>query len=359
MVIFDLDSRRSRLKDLEVASSQPNLWDDPQKAQETLQQVARLREDIEPWEQLQNKVEELLGLIELTADADAEEVEELAQEIERDTAAAQNQFDLLHFEALFNGEHDHNNAIISINAGAGGTEAADWAQMLSRMYSRWAQTRGYEVEVIEESPAEEAGLKSWTAMVSGHNAYGYLKAERGVHRLIRLSPYDANHKRHTSFASVDVIPESGEEAHLQINPDELKIESYRSSGPGGQHAQKNETAIRITHVPTGLSAQSQNQRSQMRNREMAMKVLEARLVELMRQQKQQELAKLRGAQKDIAWGSQIRSYVFHPYNMVKDHRTDHETSNVEAVMDGDLDGLMRAYLEQTSGDADRGQLSQV
>lgn len=352
MVIFDLPTRRARLTKLELLSAQPNFWDDPQAAQTTLQQLARVREEITPWDALTGKVDELIELIELSTEAEEAEAEELAHEIERDTTAVQAAFEQLHLQTLFSDEYDRAHAIVSINSGAGGTEAADWASMLARMYGRWAQLHSFELEVVDESQHEEAGLKSWTAMIKGLHAYGHLKAERGVHRLIRLSPFDANHKRHTSFASVDVIPDSEANLKLDISPDQLKVETMRSSGPGGQHAQKNETAIRILHIPTGITAQSRTERSQSRNRDMAMKVLKARLFAWMRDQKQQELDKLRGQQKDVAFGSQIRTYYFHPGTLVKDHRTSHETSNINAVMDGDLDGFMRSYLEQNSGQSD-------
>jgi peptide chain release factor 2 len=263
VVGFDLDSKRKRLGELEKASHAPDLWNDPQKAPEVMQGISRLREEIEPWERLQQHATELLELIEM---AQAEEEESLAEEIERDVQEIQRAYAELEFLALFSGRYDHNNAILSVNAGTGGTEAMDWAAMLVRMYKRWAQRRGYAVEEIDESPGDEAGLKSWTAIVNGALAYGYLKAERGVHRLIRLSPFDADHARHTSFAAVDVMPELGGDMKVDIKPEDLKIETKRSGGPGGQHAQKNETAVVIIHLPTGITAQSQNERSQLRNR---------------------------------------------------------------------------------------------
>jgi peptide chain release factor 2 len=343
VVGFDLDGKRKRLSELEKASHAPDLWNDPQRAQEVMQGISRLREEIAPWEDLQRRTAELLELIVM---AQAEEEESLVEEIERDVAEVQRAYGELEFLAMFSGKYDHNNAILSVNAGAGGTEAMDWAAMLVRMYTRWAQRSGYTVEVVDESAGEEAGIKGWTAIINGSLAYGYLKAERGVHRLIRLSPFDADHARHTSFAAVDVMPELTGEMKVEIKPEDLKIETKRSGGPGGQHAQKNETAVVIIHLPTGITAQSQNERSQLRNKEMAMKVLEARLFERMWREQQEELAKLRGETHSISFGRQIRTYTLHPYNLVKDHRTDAETSNVAAVLDGDLDMLMRRYLQE-------------
>lgn len=343
MVGFDLEGKRQRLSELEKAAHAPDLWNDPQRAQAVMQGISRLREAIAPWDDLQRRTTELLELIDM---AQAEEEESLAEEIERDVADVQRAYGELEFLALFSGKYDRNNAILSVNAGAGGTEAMDWAAILVRMYKRWAQRRGYAVEEVDESPGDEAGLKSWTAIISGSLAYGYLKAERGVHRLIRLSPFDADHARHTSFAAVDVMPELTGETEVEIKPEDLKIETKRSGGPGGQHAQKNETAVVIIHLPTGITAQSQNERSQLRNKEMAMKVLEARLFEKMWRERQAELAKLRGGTPSISFGRQIRTYTLHPYNLVKDHRTDAETSNVAAVLDGDLDLFMKRYLQE-------------
>jgi peptide chain release factor 2 len=251
--------------------------------------------------------------------------------------------------ALLGGEYDRGSAIISINAGAGGTEACDWVDMLARMYFRWAQNHGYSVEVIDRTPGEQAGSRSITAIVSGPYAYGYLKAERGVHRLVRLSPFDAAHRRHTSFASVDVIPEVEREEEIEVKPEELRIDTYRSTGAGGQHVNKTDSAVRITHLPTGIVAQSQNQRSQHQNRATALKVLKARLLELKLQEQERKLAEMRGEPTEIAWGNQIRSYVLQPYVMVKDHRTGHEMGNAQAVLEGDLDRFIRAYLEKKAG----------
>ncbi len=247
-------------------------------------------------------------------------------------------------ETLLHGPYDRNNAIVSLHAGAGGTEAMDWVAMLFRMYTRWCEDKGYEVKVLDMLPGEEAGIKSVTFHVIGPNAYGYLRCERGVHRLVRISPFDASGRRHTSFASVDVMPELEDDAEIEIRPEDLRIDTYRSSGAGGQHVNKTESAVRITHIPTGIVVQCQNERSQIQNRETAMKMLKARLLELKEREQEEKLRQLKGEVKKIEWGSQIRSYVFHPYNLVKDHRTGAETGNIQAVMDGELDQFINAYL---------------
>lgn len=346
MSIFDLPSKQQQIEALEKETLSPDFWSDQAAAQEVLQKVTRLRSEVGPWAALKVKAAELGELIQL---CETEEDESLCDEIRRELEGISSQWENLHLATLFSGEYDKNNAILSVNSGAGGTEAMDWCEMLGRMFLRWAESKGYSSEVIDETPGEEAGLKSFTAIVRGLNAYGHLRAERGVHRLVRLSPFDSNHRRHTSFASVDVVPELDDNIEVEINPDDLKIDTYRASSAGGQHVNKTDSAIRITHLPTGIVVQCQNERSQHRNKNMAMKVLKARLYERELQQQRNEVEKLRGEQSAIAWGSQIRSYVFHPYNLVKDHRTDYETSNVAAVMNGGIDGFIRAYLEKTAG----------
>ena len=258
----------------------------------------------------------------------------------------------LELSTLLSGEHDRSNAIIEINAGAGGTEACDWVSMLLRMYLRWAERKGYSAEIIDSLEGDVAGYKSVTIIIRGLNAYGYIKSERGVHRLVRISPFDSNKRRHTSFASVDVVPEIGEADDIEINPDDLRVDTYRASSAGGQHVNKTDSAVRITHVPSGIVVTCQNERSQHKNRDMAMKVLKARLLELERRESEAKMAQLRGEQRSIEWGNQIRSYVFQPYMLVKDHRTDAETGNVVAVMDGEIDSFIQAYLRWgVSGDA--------
>jgi peptide chain release factor 2 len=332
---------------LKTRASAPDFWDDPESAQRSMQALSRLETAVAPWRRVHERVEDLRVLAELAAaEADAQSYE---SEIARDLAEAREWASELEMAGLLSGEHDAANAIMEINAGAGGTEACDWVTLLLRMYLRWAERRGYKAEILDETPGDVAGLKSVTIDFQGPNAYGYLKAERGVHRLVRISPFDAAKRRHTSFASVDVIPETGETEAVQINPDELRIDTYRSSGAGGQNVQKNETAVRITHLPTGIVVQCQNERSQLKNRDFAMKVLQARLSELKRREMEAKMNELRGEQRAIEWGNQIRSYVFQPYTLVKDHRTNAESGNIIAVMDGEIDGFIQAYLSQFRG----------
>jgi len=344
--IFDLASKQLQVDELEKKTLDPAFWSDQTQAQATLQQMNKLKSEVTPWKRLRLKATELSELIEL---CEAEEDESLVPEIRAELQRISRAWEALHLTTLFSGEHDENNAILSVNSGAGGIEAMDWCEMLSRMYLRWAENKGYTAEILEATPGDEAGLKSITLIMRGPKAYGHLRAERGVHRLVRISPYDANKRRHTSFSSVDVVPEIADDIEIEINPDDLKIDTYRSSSAGGQHVNKTDSAVRITHVPTGIVVQCQNERSQHKNRNMAMKVLQARLFERALREKQSEMEKIRGEHSDIAWGSQIRSYVFCPYNMVKDHRTDFETSNVQAVMNGEIDGFIRSYLEVTAG----------
>lgn len=311
-----------------------------------MRRLAKLRQIVAPFDEFMQRSGDLLELIEM---AQVEGDEGLATEIERDVAALQEKYRGFERTLLFAGEYDANNAIVSVNAGAGGTEAQDWAQMLVRAYLRWAQSHNFNVEVLEETLGDEAGLKGFQAIFSGENAYGMVKAEAGVHRLVRISPFNSAGKRMTSFCSVDVVPEISDEIKVDINPKDLRIDYFLSGGAGGQNVQKNETAVRITHLPTGLVAQCQNERSQGRNRDVAMKVLESRLFEIEWRKQQEEIDRVRGVVGKNEWGSQIRSYVFQPYQMVKDHRTDHETSNVAGVMDGDFDAFIYAYLEMTVG----------
>ena len=341
-----LDEKRALLSELEEKSNAPDLWNDPAAAQQLMQKLSVARETIAPFDALERRCSELQGLVEL---AQIENDADLAREIENDAASIQTDYTEFERRTLFSGEYDSNNAIFSLNAGAGGTEAQDWAQMLVRAYIRWAQRHNFNVEVLEESQGEEAGIKGFQAIISGPNAYGHLKAEAGVHRLVRLSPFNSAGKRMTSFCSVDVVPEISDDIKIDINPKDLRIDYFLSGGAGGQNVQKNETAVRITHLPSGIVAQCQNERSQGRNRDVAMRVLESRLFEIEWRKQQEELARVRGDVGKNEWGSQIRSYVFQPYQMVKDHRTNHETGNISEVMDGDFDGFIYAYLEQTVG----------
>lgn len=347
MFPFDFAGKRERISKLEESTGRPSFWEDAEKAHAVIGELKKLREDVDPIAEM----EELLADLEITITlAEEEDDKALLAEAEQKVKSLGHRMDGLELMLLFRGHYDGHSAIISIHPGAGGTESQDWASMLVRMYTRWAERRNYQVEIMDLLPGDEAGIKSATLLVKGKNAYGYLKAERGVHRLVRISPFDAARRRHTSFASLDVMPEVAEEDQvIPIAQDELKIDTFRARGAGGQHVNTTDSAVRITHLPTGIVAQCQNERSQHSNRDRAMKILRARLADLYERQKAKEIASLRGEQREIAWGSQIRSYVFHPYTLVKDHRTGVEAGNIEAVMDGDLDNLIESYLRQTAG----------
>ena len=332
---------------LEEESSSPDLWHDQERAQALMRQLAELRGRVDRWRGLEGRVAELAELLDLAIEENDQSLEE---EVRSQMEEVSSQVEGLEFELLLGGEYDRRNAILAVHAGAGGTEAQDWAQMLLRMYLRWAERHGYGAGVLEVSPGEEVGIKSALMDVRGDYAYGYLKAERGVHRLVRLSPFDASHLRHTSFALVEVMPEAEREVDVRIDPDELRVDFFRASGPGGQHVQKTSTAVRITHLPTGLVATCQKERSQFQNRETAMKILRSRLLELELAKKAEEQARLKGEHVAAGWGNQIRSYVLHPYKMVKDHRTEYETSDPGEVLDGELDELIKAYLKSTIGE---------
>ncbi len=339
---------------LEQKVSQPNFWDNPEEAQKVLRQLSQTKESVEPWLSLDRKLGDLRVFVELASEE--EDNGSYAQEIRTELDDAKSALEVLELSTFLGGEHDRSNAILEINSGAGGTESCDWAGMLLRMYLRWAESKGFSAEIIDSLEGEVAGFKNVTAIVRGLNAYGYLKAEQGVHRLVRISPFDANKRRHTSFASVDVIPEITEAEGADFSPDDLKLETFRASSAGGQHVNKTDSAVRITHIPTGIVASCQNERSQHRNRDMALKVLKARVLELERRKNEEKLAELRGEQRAIEWGNQIRSYVCQPYTMVKDHRTGAETGNVTAVMDGDIDMFVQSYLRWSmSGDNARTQ----
>jgi len=306
-----------------------------------MKNLADLREEIEGWEGIEKRIRDTLELAELGD-------ESLRPDLEPEVAAIENEVTQRELATLLSGPYDKGNAILTINSGAGGTDSQDWAAMLQRMYLRWAEQHGYQTEILDFSEGEEAGIKTVTIAVNGRYAYGYLRAEKGVHRLVRLSPFDSAHRRHTSFAQVEVLPEVNDDNEIEINPDELRIDIYKSSGAGGQNVQKNATAVRITHLPTGLVVSCQNERSQMQNRENAMRVLKARLLEIKQEEQNKQLAELRGEYVKTEWGSQIRSYVLHPYQMVKDHRTEYEMGNTAAVLDGDLDGFIEAYLRSNA-----------
>lgn len=340
--LFDLDLKLEQIADYEVKMSAPDFWDDSEKAQKLISEMNAIKSVVEKYQKLQSDCDDLLVMQELIAEEDDSSLVQEWEEGIRKLTEGLEQFELT---LLLNSPYDRYNAILEIHPGAGGTESQDWASMLYRMYTRWAEKSGYKVEVLDYLPGDEAGIKSVTLSIAGHNAYGYLKAEKGVHRLVRISPFDASGRRHTSFVSCDVVPEiEDEDNDIEIRPEDLRIDTYRSSGAGGQHVNKTDSAVRITHLPTGIVVSCQSERSQIQNRERAMKMLKAKLFERRLEEKQKELAEIRGEHTDIAWGNQIRSYVFHPYSMVKDHRTGVETGNVQAVMDGEIDPFINAYL---------------
>ena len=327
----------------------PKFWDDPEAAGKVMQELGQLRDKLELNEKLERILEDLSVLLQMYEEAeDEKEAQELLMEANKLSQTASSLLEKEELRLLFKGQYDEKNAILSIHPGAGGLEAQDWAEMLLRMYTRWAEKKGYSVELLDLLPGEEAGIKSVTFLVKGEKAYGYLQAERGVHRLVRISPFDAGGRRHTSFASVDVLPEVEEGIDLQVDPDDLRIDTFRSRGAGGQHVNTTDSAVRITHLPTGLVVQCQNERSQHSNKEKAMCILLAKLADLAQRRHKEELDAIRGEQKEIAWGSQIRSYVFHPYSLVKDHRTGVEMGDVQAVMDGEIDPFLEAYLRNNA-----------
>jgi len=338
---LDIDKNEALLKKLEAQMASPGFWDNQEKARSVIQELKRARAVIDPYFACRKEFDELGELVVLVEDDDhgsIKEIRESLKTLEKDIGA-------LEFKSLMNGELDRNDAILSIHAGAGGTESCDWANMLLRMYSMWADANGYKTQIIDILPGEEAGVKSAVMIITGPYAYGYLKSERGVHRLVRISPFDSNKRRHTSFASADIIAEVEDDIDIDVKESELRIDTYRSSGAGGQHVNVTDSAVRITHLATGIVVQCQNERSQHKNKATAMKVLKARLYELKIEERKKEMEAEYSKKQKIEWGSQIRSYVMHPYSMVKDHRTNYETSNVGAVMDGRLDGFIEAFLK--------------
>jgi peptide chain release factor 2 len=336
VITFDPDALTARLAGLEEDMARPGFWDDQAAAASTSSEHARITRKLERYERLTRDYDDARELFAMDG--------ELAAEIGEQLQPIRRELDRLIEDALFSGEYDAGDAVVTIHAGTGGTDAQDWAEMLLRMYLRWAADRGLRTELLEASPGEEAGLKSATFTAKGENAYGILKAERGVHRLVRLSPFDQAHRRHTSFAQVIVAPLLADDVEVEIDENDLRIDTYRASGAGGQHVNKTDSAVRITHLPTGIVVQCQNERSQSSNKQTALRILKSRLVELEQERREEELARERGAAQDIGFGSQIRSYVLHPYQLVKDHRTDHEIGDAQRVLDGDLDGLIHAYL---------------
>jgi len=323
----------------------PNFWEGGESAQKILKERTSILESLSPWQQNQKELEEMEILLQLIEEqGDEKEAQELLEKVQKSEEA----IGQMEFRTMLGGEHDESNAIVSINAGAGGTEAQDWVEMLLRMYLRWGEKRGYQTKIIDILPGEEAGLKNVTFTVNGRYAYGYLKAEVGIHRLVRISPFDAGARRHTSFASVFVYPEISDDVVIEIDEKDLRIDTFRSSGAGGQHVNKTDSAVRITHLPTGIVVQCQNERSQHKNKAIALKILKARLYEKELMEKEEKLEELHNTKKEIAWGSQIRSYIMHPYKMVKDHRTNKVIHQVDRVLDGEIDEFIKAYLLSTS-----------
>jgi peptide chain release factor 2 len=344
--VFDVDGLRGRLGELERDAARPDLWQEREKAEALLREKRRVERELALFDGLAGGLEDAGVLLELADEADdADTRSEVAEKLD----AASDELAEVELRRLLGGEHDASNAIVSINAGAGGTDACDWAEMLVRMYMRWAERRGYRCEVMDLQPGDEAGVRSATFTVAGEYAYGYLKVEEGVHRLVRISPFDSQARRHTAFASVGVFPEIDDAIEVEIDEKDLRIDTYRASGAGGQHVNKTDSAVRMTHLPTGIVVQCQNERSQHKNRSAAIKILRARLYEHERQKRDAELAELRGEQRQIDFGSQIRSYTLHPQQRVKDHRTDVEAGNVDAILDGDLERFIRASLVHKAG----------
>jgi peptide chain release factor 2 len=336
--IFDLHQKEVTLSQLQKEAENPGLWDDPEHAQKLMKHLSEVRDEVESWHKLEKRVHDSLELAEM-------DDESFRPDIEKELTALDSEVQKRELTTLLAGPYDSGDALLTINSGAGGTDSQDWAGMLERMYLRWAERRGFQADILDFNEGEEAGIKSVTIGITGRYAYGYLHTENGVHRLVRLSPFDANHRRHTSFAQVEVLPEAtSDDPAIQIKPEEIRIDIFRSSGAGGQNVQKNSTAIRLTHIPTGIVVTCQNERSQIQNRENAMRVLRARLLEIQHAEQDKQLSELRGEYTKTEFGSQIRSYVLHPYQMVKDHRTEYEVGNTQAVLDGDIDGFIEAFL---------------
>ncbi|MBC2577866.1 peptide chain release factor 2 [Peptostreptococcus russellii] len=342
---FDLDSLKARQADINTMMEEQSFWENSENANKILQENKHLTAIIEEYGELNSELEDIETLIELgQGELSHEEDEEVESSIKESISKLSSKIESMTLEMLFSGEYDSNNAIVSINSGTGGLDAQDWSQMLLRMYIRWAEDRGMKVRLLDLISDPAAGIKTATILVQGRNAYGYLKSEKGVHRLVRISPFDSSGKRHTSFASVDVTPELDDDIDIELNPNDLKIDTYRASGAGGQHVNTTDSAVRITHLPTGIVVSCQNERSQHTNKDVAMKLLIAKLIQIKEEEKKEKIEDIHGQYNQITWGSQIRSYVFQPYKLVKDHRTNIENANVDAVMDGELDSFMYGYL---------------
>ena len=342
MIHFDILKLENELRELENKTTIPDFWNDVKNSSLVLKRITELKNIVNKYKSIESDIQNVLELNELLQD---ETDAELLKELNKNISSIEQELNELEITTLLSGKYDSNNAIVTLHPGAGGTDAQDWGNMLYRMYCRWAYRNDYKIEELSFSEGEEAGIKSVTFLVSGNYPYGHLKGEQGVHRLVRISPFDTNKRRHTSFASVEVLPEISEDTDVYINPDDLKVDVYRSSGAGGQHVNKTSSAIRITHIPTNIVVSCQNERSQIQNRERALKMLKSKLLHLKEQEHKETIEELKGIQRDIAWGSQIRSYVFCPYTLVKDHRTNYEEGNIESVMDGNLNGFIKSYLK--------------
>ncbi|MFQ5933067.1 MAG: peptide chain release factor 2 [Dehalococcoidia bacterium] len=348
---LDISVKEQEAAKLEKSASESSFWDDREKAQATMRRLAAINEEIGLWRDLEKRIETLNDLVNLSM---AEEDSSLEEQLDADLEEVRGQIERLEIRLALSGKYDGEAAILALHAGAGGTESQDWVEILLRMYLRWAERRGDKTQILDMSPGEEAGIKSVTVEIDGDSAYGYLKSERGVHRLVRISPFDASHLRHTSFALVEVLPRVDEDVDVTISPDDLKTDVFKASGAGGQHVQKNLTAVRITHLPTGIVVTCQNERSQLQNRETAMRILRARLLEKELERRAVEQADLKGEHVEAGWGNQIRSYVLHPYKQVRDHRSGYESTNADAILDGDLDDMLVAYLKSSIGEKDDG-----
>lgn len=342
MNLFDIINKKAQLENLEKKTLEPDFWNDSKESGKVLSEIKSLKDTVSNYTKTESELNNIIEMAELVM---LEFDEELAKEILTNTKKLSKEIESLELKTFLSGKYDKNNAILTIHPGAGGTESQDWAEMLYRMYTRWANKNSYQINEVDFLEGDEAGIKSVTFEVIGENAYGYLKGEMGVHRLVRISPFDSNSRRHTSFASVEVLPEITDDIELDINPDDLRVDTYRASGAGGQHVNKTSSAVRITHIPTNIVAQCQSERSQIQNRETAMRMLKSKLLDLKEKEQKEKIEDLKGVQREIAWGSQIRSYVFCPYTLVKDHRTNCETGNVQAVMDGDIDDFITSYLK--------------
>lgn len=339
---FDIKNKEEKLKKLESQTLEPDFWSNSKKSTQVLSEIKKIKGKCVKYRKIETEIKNIEELSELVT---LEPDEEIAKDILKSTKKLANEIEKLEIDTLLSGKYDSNNAIITIHPGAGGTESQDWAEMLYRMYVRWANKNNYEIRELDYLEGEEAGIKSVTFEINGENAYGYLKGEMGVHRLVRISPFDSGGRRHTSFASLEVLPEITDDIEIDINQDDLRIDTYRASGAGGQHINKTSSAVRITHIPTNIVVACQSERSQIQNRETAMRMLKSKLLDLKEKEQKDKIEDLKGEQRDIAWGSQIRSYVFCPYTMVKDHRTNYEIGNVESVMDGNIDGFIESYLK--------------